>query len=98
MMIGQHLDTTRLLARASARPAASVNMSGYSAFTGPDGRVTALAQGSGKAVLTESIELREGPPTPFVRFGNAAALLLSVLLAAAALACGWLRAPRTKGA
>lgn len=91
MMIGQHLDMTRLLARASARPAASVNMSGSSAFTGPDGRVTALAQGSGKAVLTECVELREGPPTPFVRFGNAAALLLSVLLAAAALACGWLR-------
>ena len=79
---------TRLLARASARPAASVNMGGFSAFVGPDGRVTALAKGSGKDVLTREVELRKGPETPFMRFGNAAALILAVLLALAAFMAG----------
>lgn len=88
MMIGQHLDMTRLLAWASARPAASVNMDGFSAFVGPDGRVTALARGSGKDVLTREAELREGPATPYIRFGNAAALILSALLALAAFIAG----------
>lgn len=88
MMIGQHLDMTRLLARASARPAASVNMGGFSAFVGPDGRVTALAKGSGKDALTREVELRKGPETPFMRFGNAAALILAVLLALAAFMAG----------
>mgnify|MGYP001657760322 CR=1 FL=1 len=88
MMIGQHLDMTRLLAWASARPAASVNMDGFSAFVGPDGRVTALARGSGKDVLAREAELREGPATPYIRFGNAAALILSALLALAAFIAG----------
>ena len=63
-------------------------MDGFSAFVGPDGRVTALARGSGKDVLTREAELREGPATPYIRFGNAAALILSALLALAAFIAG----------
>lgn len=91
----QHLDMTRLLARAAARPAASVNMSGKSAFIGPRGTMLAAPLPAGEAVRSKVIETAEGAPTPFIRFGDLPALILMALLLAGALAA--CRRPFTKG-
>lgn len=78
-IIPQHLDMTRLLAIASARPAASVNMSGRSALIDEKGRRIAQAPVKGAAVLTREISVTAGSPTPFIRFGDVPALILAVL-------------------
>ena len=79
-IIGQHLDMTRLLAKASARPAASVSMNGSSALVDERGRIVAQAPESGAAVLTLAAQTRTGGATPFLQFGNLPALLLALFL------------------
>ena len=69
-IIPQHLDMTRLLALASARPAASVNMNGRSAVVNARAEVVFQAPVSGRAVLDASLPTGIGNPTPFVRWGN----------------------------
>lgn len=81
----QHLTMTRLRALESARPAVSVNMNGLSAAVGPKGEILALAPEQGSALLDVRIRMASGAPTPFVRWGNAPALVLS----AAALLFAW---------
>lgn len=90
-VIGQHLDMTRFLALASARPAASVNMNGRSALIDAEGRVVAEAAASGPDLLTARFATADGPATPFVRFGD---LPAGVLWLAAAMALAALRVRR----
>ena len=85
-VIDQHLDMTRLLARAAARPAASVNMSGKSAFISPRGSMLAVPFPAGEMVRSKVVETATGAPTPFIRFGDLPALILTALLLAGALA------------
>lgn len=61
---------TRLLALASARPAASVNMNGRSAVVNARAEVVFQAPVAGRAVLDASLPTGIGNPTPFVRWGN----------------------------
>lgn len=81
----QHLTMTRLRALESARPAVSVNMNGLSAAVGPKGEILALAPEEGSALLDVQVRSASGSPTPFVRWGNAPALVLS----GAALLLAW---------
>ena len=75
-IISQHLDMTRFLAAASARPAASVNMNGRSAVVDARGAVVAQAPAGGRAVLELSLKAAAGDPTPYVRWGDVPFLLL----------------------
>lgn len=84
-VIDQHLDMTRLLARAAARPAASVNMSGRSAFIGPRGTILAAPLPEGEFVRSKVIDAYAGAPTPFIRFGDLPALILTAFFFAGAL-------------
>lgn len=76
----QHLDMTRFLAIATARPAASVSMNGLSAVVDAQGQVVAQAPTQGKAVLDVNCATASGSPTPFVRWGDLPAVLLALLL------------------
>lgn len=87
----QHLDMTRFLARAVARPVASVSMNGRSALVDARGRLTAEASETGVDLLVATLQTATGEATPFVRYGSLPALLLACLLVTGAAAGEMLR-------
>ena len=81
----QHLRMTQLRALEASRPAASVSMNGLSAMVDEKGRITAVAPEEGAALLSAEVTVRSGCPTPYVRFGDIPAIILSLLGAGAAV-------------
>ena len=81
----QHLRMTQLRALEASRPAASVSMNGLSAMVDEKGRITAVAPEEGAALLSAVVTVRSGCPTPYVRFGDIPAIILSLLGAGAAV-------------
>ena len=84
-VVKQHLDMTRLRAIESARPFLSVNNNGGSALVAPDGALLARLS-MGQASAFWEVTGATGRSTPFLRFGEAPALLLFAASVAAALA------------
>jgi apolipoprotein N-acyltransferase len=71
----------------SGRPMLRATNTGITAVIAPDGRVEAIAPEFSEAIITREVVGRSGT-TPFVRWGNLAALLLCVLAIVAALVLG----------
>lgn len=80
----QHLQIAQMRALESGRPMLRATNTGVTAVIAADGRVETMAPEFSEAVVTWTVTGRSGT-TPFVRWGNYAALLLCMLLIAAAL-------------
>jgi apolipoprotein N-acyltransferase len=80
----QHLQISQMRALESGRMMLRATNTGVTAIIDERGRVSAVAPEFETVVLHGSIRGRSGS-TPFVRWGNAAALLLAALMAAVAL-------------
>ncbi len=74
----QHLAMTRLRALETARPIASVNMNGLSAFVDEKGGILKSAPDNAALVLSAGLRPRTGEATPFVRLGCAPALFAAL--------------------
>jgi apolipoprotein N-acyltransferase len=83
----QHLQISQMRALESGRPMLRATNTGVTAVIAADGRVEAIAAEFSEAVITREVSGRRGT-TPFVRWGNHAALLLCALAIAAALIPG----------
>jgi apolipoprotein N-acyltransferase len=86
----QHLQITQMRAIETGRPMLRATNSGMTAAVDAAGRVIAAAETFRTEIVQATVTGRTGA-TPYVRFGNAPALLLALLLLAAPLA-GRLRA------
>ncbi|WP_341645920.1 apolipoprotein N-acyltransferase [Thauera sp. SDU_THAU2] len=80
----QHLQIARARALETGRPMLRSTNTGMTALVQPDGRVTDVLPAFERGVLRVSVQGYEGT-TPYVRFGNAPALLAGVLLLALAM-------------
>ncbi|NIR61284.1 MAG: apolipoprotein N-acyltransferase [Gammaproteobacteria bacterium] len=80
----QHLQIARMRAREAGRAMLRATNTGISALIGPRGEVRARAPQFEPRVLTGTAQPRRGA-TPYVRAGNAPAVWLAVLAAAAAV-------------
>lgn len=78
----QHLLFSRMRALETALPLISVNNNGASALISPRGVITYEA-GLGPVSKDAVIRTADGGPTPYIRVGNAPAILLCILLFAA---------------
>ena len=78
----QHLLFSRMRALETALPLISVNNNGASALISPRGVITYEA-GLGPFSKDAVIRTADGGPTPYIRVGNAPAILLCILLFAA---------------
>lgn len=83
----QHLQIAQMRALESGRPMLRATNTGITAVIAPDGRVEAIAPEFSEAIITREVVGRSGA-TPFVRWGNHAALLFCMLAIAAALVLG----------
>lgn len=75
----QFTDMSRMRARETARPLLQAVNASHSALITSRGKVDRMSSG-GAQNLDLTLVLRQGEPTPFIRCGNAPAVLLSVLL------------------
>lgn len=85
----QHLQIAQMRALETGRYMLRATNTGVTAVIAPDGRVEAMAPEFSEAVLTHRVAGMRGA-TPFVRWGNLAALALCVI----ALAVAWRLRPR----
>ena len=83
----QHLQIAQMRALEGGRPMLRATNTGVTAVIAADGRIEAIAPEFSEAVVTREVSGRSGI-TPFVRWGNHAALLLCGLAIAVALALG----------
>lgn len=83
----QHLQIAQMRALESGRPMLRATNTGVTAVIAADGHVEASAPEFSEAVITREVMGRSGT-TPFVRWGNNAALLLCILAIAATLIAG----------
>ncbi|HWV62651.1 MAG TPA: nitrilase-related carbon-nitrogen hydrolase, partial [Oxalicibacterium sp.] len=83
----QHLQISQMRAIETGRPMLRATNTGATAVVDPKGKITAQLKPFTRAVLTTSVQGYQGL-TPYVRFGNAAIVLLAsaLLLAARFLA------------
>ena len=86
-MLRQHFRMSQARAAEFGRPLARATNTGITALTDHRGRTTAELQPGRQGALHGAMDLRAGA-TPFVRYGELPALILSVLLIVAALARG----------
>jgi apolipoprotein N-acyltransferase len=85
----QHLQIARMRALETGQPLLRATNSGISALIGPRGQLQAATRDFVEVVLTGPVQPMAGT-TPFVRWGNGAAVLLMLLaLGGAALAGRW---------
>jgi apolipoprotein N-acyltransferase len=75
----QHLQMAQMRALEAGRELMRVTNTGISAFIAADGKLRQVAPQFLTAVLTQDVQPRSGA-TPYVRMGNAAALLLALLM------------------
>jgi apolipoprotein N-acyltransferase len=87
----QHLQIAQMRALETGRTMLRATNTGITAVIAADGRVEAIAPEFTEAVVTHAVTGRRGA-TPFVRWGNHAALLLCALAVAASLLIGKRRA------
>lgn len=80
----QHLQIAQMRALETGRYMLRATNTGMTAVVNPQGKVEAVAPEFTRTVLTHSVAGMQGA-TPFVRWGNAAALILCLVAAAAAL-------------
>lgn len=83
----QHLAMTRLRALESARPAVSVSMNGSSAVIDDKGCLRHIAPKSGPSVLDAEVVAMQGPPTPYIRFGDVPVIVIAIIIVL--LCAGW---------
>jgi apolipoprotein N-acyltransferase len=82
--LGQHLQMSRMRALETARPMLRATNTGITGAIGPDGAVMAVLPVRSRSILDIEVQGTQGT-TPYVRWGNAAVLLLSLAGLIAAL-------------
>jgi len=75
----QHLQMARMRALETGRELMRATNTGMTAFIAANGRVRQVAPQYSSAVITQDVQPRSGA-TPYVRMGNAAALVLALLM------------------
>jgi apolipoprotein N-acyltransferase len=86
----QHLQIARMRALETGRPMLRATNTGMTAIIDPRGRVQAVADPFSETVLRGRVQGHEGA-TPFVRVGNALAVVLALVLLAAIAITGRVR-------
>lgn len=86
----QHLQIARMRALETGRPMLRATNTGMTAIIDPRGRVQAVADPFSETVLRGRVQGHEGA-TPFVRVGNALAVVLALVLLAAITITGRVR-------
>jgi apolipoprotein N-acyltransferase len=82
LALPQHLQISRMRALETGRPVLRATNTGATAVIGPTGRVEATLPTFTRGALEATVQGRSGT-TPYIRFGNSAALALIALCAAA---------------
>jgi apolipoprotein N-acyltransferase len=80
----QHLQISRMRAMETGRPMLRATNTGMTAAIAPDGKVAAVLEPFSPGALTVQVQGYAGT-TPFVRYGNTAAIVLAVLACLPAL-------------
>jgi len=75
----QHLQMARMRSLETGRELMRATNTGISAFIAADGKLSQVAPQFSTEVLTQDVQPRSGA-TPYVRVGNAAALLLALIM------------------
>jgi len=93
----QHLQISRLRAIETGRPNLRATNTGMTAFIAPDGSVTAVLDPFTTGALVVSVQGYAGV-TPYVRYGNTAAVMLALFALLISLSCRRPTLPATEPA
>ena len=93
----QHLQISQMRALETARPILSVTNSGETALIDAQGKIVKRLATDIDATMDVTVTAMKGEATPFVKYGNWPAVILSILMLLGAFICTFAEKRRQKG-